>query len=90
MDNHFQYSCAALHCAARCDRCRNADSVSVFAIVHYRSLSLTIAAQRSRSGNTLTLDSTTLVDYVALLGCITGLARPCVRPCVRIRARTGS
>ena len=30
---------------------RNADSVSISTIVHYRSLSLTIAAQRSRSGN---------------------------------------
>jgi len=33
-----------LRCAARCDRYRNADSVSISA-----ALSLTIAAQRSRS-----------------------------------------
>jgi len=40
-----------LRCAARCDRYRNADSVSLSTIVHYRSLSS--AVQRSRSGNTL-------------------------------------
>jgi len=43
-----------LRCAARCDRYRNADSVSISIATRSAALLFTIAAQqRSRSGNTL-------------------------------------